>query len=729
MPKFGVLAELFGRRAQPYQGADIETARKLVGMLWGLSAALAAAFLALAPPDVSLGPAGWPAAILIVALSAAGARWVFVGKLGFGELLMVSYLGLAQTASLQWLAGGASPYRALFLLWLGSGVGVHNARRGALFIPAVVGFGALPLFYSSTPHTGIGILTDAMLWVAIGTALLFLIERVRTQRAAMQSIERDARERAEEAVKKVRGLEAVADAALAHLPFDELLSELLARVSHVLEVERAAILLKDEERECLTVAAARGPGSEFAQSRRIPLGAGIAGRVAAEKRPVFVEDVDSDTLGLSVVWEDRVRSVLAVPLLVQGARAIGVLQVGTSEDRRFSDDDTQLLQLAADRLAVAIDRARLNEQAHHIAATLQRSLLPSSTPQVAGLELATRYQPGADGTQVGGDLYDVVPYSDGRVGLAIGDVVGRGIEAASLMGQIRNSLRAYAMEDDRPEHVIERLNLLMHHWQQDRIATLSYLVLDPASGHVTFATAGHLPPLVLGPDGNASYLEGGEFVPLGVLPFGGYTAGYAVIKPGSTVLLYTDGLVEERGMSIDDGLERLRQAIQRAPGDPDAMCDFLLAEVPPNGAAGDDVAVLATRLVPVDVTRLDLKLPAEPESLALMRREVERWLSSIGVPEEIAYELKVACGEACMNAVEHAYPPGDSVFEVHAVNLGERVEIVVRDFGFWRPPRAGSDRGRGLELMKRLTDSMKVVPGSEGTTVHLLKSVRQEAFV
>src|SRR5437763_270642 len=614
MPRLAAVGELFARRDQQYQGADIETARKLVGMLWGLSAALSAAFLAMASPDISLGDAGWPAAILIVALSAAGARWVFDSEFGFGQLLMISYLGLAQTALLQWLAGGAAPYRALFLLWLGSGVGVHNARRGALFIPVVVAFGSLPLLYSDAPHTGIGIATDAMLWVAIGLALLFLIERVRTQRTQMMSIERDARERAEEAVKKVRGLEAVADAALAHLPFDELLSELLARVSHVLEVERAAILLHDEERQCLTVSAARGPGAEFAQSRRVPLGTGIAGRVAAERQPVFVEDIASDPLPASVVWQDRVRSVLAVPLLVEGARVIGVLQVGTSEDRSFSDNDAQLLQLAADRLAVAIDRARLNEQAHHIAATLQRSLLPSRNPEVPGLELATRYQPGADGTQVGGDLYDVVPYSDGRVGLAIGDVVGRGIEAASLMGQIRNSLRAYAMEDDRPEQVVERLNLLMHHWQQDRIATLSYLVLDP-------------------------------------------------------------------------------------------------------------------RLVPVDLTRLDLKLPAEPESLALMRRSLERWLGTIGVAEDTAYELKVACGEACMNAVEHAYPPGDANFEVHAVNLGGTVEIVVRDFGFWRPPRAGTDRGRGLELMKRLTDSMKVVPGSEGTTVHLVKTVRKEAFV
>jgi serine phosphatase RsbU (regulator of sigma subunit)/anti-sigma regulatory factor (Ser/Thr protein kinase) len=728
LPGFASLVPAFARERQ-YQGADIDTARKLVGALWGASAALTAVFLAMAPPTSRLGGGGWPAAVLIVALSGAGARWVFAGGLGLGELLLVSYLGLSQSALLQWLAGGASPYRALFLLWLCSGVAVHGARRGAIFIVAVVGFGALPLVYGDADHTRVDIATDALLWVAIGLVLLFLIGRVRTQRERILQIEREAREKAEEAVRKMRGLESVADVALANLPFDQLLSELLERVSSVLGVEHAAILLRDDERDCLTVRAARGSAAELARSRRVPLGAGIAGRVAQQSRPVSAQELHARGGRRSLVWRERVRSVLAVPLLVEGARVIGVLQVGTSEGRRFSDNEAQLLQLAADRLAVAIDRARLNDQAHHIAATLQRSLLPSSVPEVTGLELATRYQPGADGAQVGGDLYDVVPYGDGRVGLAIGDVVGRGIEAASFMGQIRNSLRAYAMEEDRPEHLLERLNLLMHHWQQDRIATLLYMVLDPRDGRFSFASAGHLPPLVLGADGRADYIAGGEHVPLGVLPFGGYVAGEAALEPGSTVLLYTDGLVEERGKAIDDGLERLRRAIRRAPQDPDALCDHLLATVPAHGAAGDDVALLATRLLPVDLAKLELRLPAEPESLAPMRRALERWLVAIGVPEEIANEIKVACGEACMNAVEHAYPPGEAVFALRALNLGEVVEVEVRDFGFWRPPAASSDRGRGLELMRRLMDSIRIVPGPEGTTVHLLKTVRGEALV
>jgi anti-sigma regulatory factor (Ser/Thr protein kinase) len=130
----------------------------------------------------------------------------------------------------------------------------------------------------------------------------------------------------------------------------------------------------------------------------------------------------------------------------------------------------------------------------------------------------------------------------------------------------------------------------------------------------------------------------------------------------------------------------------------------------------------------VDLGSLELRLPAEPNSLALMRRALERWLAAVGANDEVSYDIKVACGEACMNCVEHAYPPGDGDFVVHATNVDGEVDIEVRDFGFWRPPRPNSDRGRGLELMRRLMDTMRVVPGPEGTTVHLRRRVRSEAF-
>jgi anti-sigma regulatory factor (Ser/Thr protein kinase) len=399
--------------------------------------------------------------------------------------------------------------------------------------------------------------------------------------------------------------------------------------------------------------------------------------------------------------------------------------VGTAAGRSFDAEDTRLLELAADRVAVAIDRARVNEQAHHIAATLQRSLLPSRVPEVPGLEVATRYQPGSGGAQVGGDLFDVVPYTDGRVGLAIGDVIGRGVEAASLMGQLRNGLRAYALEDDQPEGVLERVNRLAGHWEQDMIATLLYLLLDPVSGRLRYANAGHLPPLVRRPDGSADYLEGMAYVPLGVLPFAAYTESSSELASGSTLVLYTDGLVEERGESISKGLERLRRAVVRGPLEPAALLDHLLETVPAEGAAGDDVAVLAVRLAPVAPGRLELRLPAEPESLGLMRRNLERWLHAVGASPTLAYDLTVAAGEACTNAVEHAYPPGEAVFELEAVHDGDEIEIVVRDFGFWRQPHEDGDRGRGIELMRRLTDSMRLVPGPQGTTVHLRTALRE----
>src|SRR6185312_7541986 len=315
-PRSEALVDLFARRERPHAGADLPTARKFVGLLGGISAALTVAFLAMAPPTSQSDVAGWPTAILIVALAAAGSRWLVVSRerVGFNQLLMFCYLGLAETAALQWLAGGASPYRALFLLWLGAGVATNTPRRGLAYIVAVVVFGSLPLAYADAQHISVDIATDALVWVAMGAVMLLLIDRVRTQRAQMQSIEEDAKARAEEAVKRVQGLEAVADAALAHLPFDDLLSELLNRVSRVLEVERAAILLRDEDRDCLTVRAARGGGAGSAFSRRVSIGEGIAGQVAQSKRPVFVDDLEAGGVS-SVVWEDSVRSVLAVPLL------------------------------------------------------------------------------------------------------------------------------------------------------------------------------------------------------------------------------------------------------------------------------------------------------------------------------------------------------------------------------------------------------------------------------
>jgi anti-sigma regulatory factor (Ser/Thr protein kinase)/putative methionine-R-sulfoxide reductase with GAF domain len=723
------LSNLFARRDRPHEGADPVSARRFVALLWLLASALTLCFLPFAPPTARIGGPGWVASALMGVGGLAGARWLTDERHqpSFDRLLAVSYLGLAQTALLQWLAGGDAPYSVLFFLWLGSGVGVHPPRRSAVFVLAVVIAGCLPLAYGGFgAHPFVDAATNAMLLLTIGGVLLILIARVRAQRLALTDMEQHARERAEEAVQKVRGLEAVADATLAQLSFDELLAELLTRISDVMRLESAALLLRDDEREHLELRAVRGVQPIGIDARRVRIGDGLAGSVALEGRAAFLEDVRDAYEDATSARAHGPRTVLGVPLLVEGGRVIGVLQAASSDGRAFSDDDVRLLQLAADRIAVAIDRARLNDQAHRIAETLQRSLLPGRIPETPGLEIATRYQPGAAGAEVGGDLYDVITYTDGRVGLAIGDVVGRGVVAASLMGQLRNALPAYALEDDRPERVVERLNRLVNHWEQGRIATFLYLVYDPKAGSARFASAGHLPPLVRAPDGSACFLDSADSVPLGVLPFGAYNEHVAQVEPASTLVLYTDGLVEERGVSLDTGLERLRCVAARGPADAEALCDTLLAEVPPHGAVGDDIAVLGMRIMPIDQRQLELRLPATPESLALMRRSLERWLAAVGADPATVFDVTVAAGEACTNAIEHAYPPGDPVLMLLGRHESGEVELTVRDFGYWRKPRR-SERGRGVELMRRLMDSAQVTPGPDGTAVVLRRKLRVEA--
>ncbi len=362
------------------------------------------------------------------------------------------------------------------------------------------------------------------------------------------------------------------------------------------------------------------------------------------------------------------------------------------------------------------------EHAASVAETLQRSLLPEELPELAGLAIAARYLPGSADAQVGGDWYDVIALRDGHAGLAIGDVVGHGLDAASRMARLQNALRAYALERLRPSLVLERMNGFARELPGGPMATLLYGVLDPDLGRLRFAAAGHPPALVVAPDGDAYLAESPAGSPLGVVPFPSYEESTIPLVPGSTVLLYTDGLVERPQASLDEGLDWLREFASRAPAHPDELCGALLrarfGDEPPR----DDVALLAVRLEPADAERLDLTLSAEPESLALMRRQVARWLRAAGADDAEAYEILVAGGEACANAVAHAYPPGEASYVLEATRDGREVELVVRDFGKWRAPRAGS-QGRGLALIEQLVDEVEIDRGEAGTEVRMRRTL------
>ena len=528
-----------------------------------------------------------------------------------------------------------------------------------------------------------------------------------------------AREEAEQMASIVQGLQVLLDATLAHRRLDEMLAALVPRVSEVLSAEIATILLAEEDGS-LTVRASTAPARE--EPVRIEPGAGIAGRVAARREPLLVQDPAPGEVVDPALRE--VQSILSVPLLA-GESVTGVIQVGVSSPRRFSEDDLLLLGLAADRVALAIDHARVYEREHRIAETLQRSLLPERLPALPGLDVAARYLPAASEAEVGGDWYDVIPIDSGRVGLVMGDVAGKGLAAASMVGRLRSAMRAYALEGHDPRTVVDRLNTLMWSELEDgEMATLIYLVVDPMENAISWVNAGHLPPLLVGEDGLARFLEGPRSVPLGVQPFPGYEAADARTAPGTTVLLYTDGLVERPGELIDDGLARLAGALQGADGEPDRLLDGVLEMLAPEGAAADDIALLALHC-PKLSDRFRLSLSPDPAELASMRSLLRRWLRHAGASTQEIAELLTATGEAAANAIEHATAPVGSSMEVSGVIAGGEVELTVRDHGSWRPERA-DERGRGLVLMRALMDSVELTPTAEGTTVRLRRRLAGE---
>jgi serine phosphatase RsbU (regulator of sigma subunit)/anti-sigma regulatory factor (Ser/Thr protein kinase) len=514
----------------------------------------------------------------------------------------------------------------------------------------------------------------------------------------------------------------VTDAALAYLSIDELLDELLIRTRDILHADTAAILMLEKDGSMLRARAAKGIEEEVEQGVRIPVGGGFAGRVAAERRPIVIPDVDHAHVLNPILREKGIRSLLGVPLLVEG-RVIGVLHVGTLTPRDFTEDDRHLLQLAADRAALAIDHAHLYEQ-RRVAEALQRTLLPQELTGIAGLEVAARYLPAAQATSLGGDWYDVFPLGGGCVGIAVGDVVGRGLPAATLMAQLRTALRSYAFDGYGPSQVIDRLNRVLAWLSPATMTTAAYLVLDPENESLRMVSAGHPPPLVIEADGRAHYLPVTGGVALGASRASRYREQECPLPSGATIVLYTDGVVEVRGESLDAGLERLRRIGERRHESMDALCATIVDEMVVDGRPSDDVALLAARVTPL-AERLVTRWPARAEALASVRHLLRRWLRHQGATDDETYDITVACQEACANAVEHAYAPGEEAFEVDAARNGAIVEISIHDRGQWRRAR-GTHRGRGMPMMEALMDSVHVQHTADGTVVVLRRTLGRE---
>jgi serine phosphatase RsbU (regulator of sigma subunit) len=335
------------------------------------------------------------------------------------------------------------------------------------------------------------------------------------------------------------------------------------------------------------------PAGPLLSQRAFTTGVTKLSRDAAAEMPAWTR---AEPEAMGVVQLMRPRSAISTPLLSERG-PVGVISLYRGSGRpAFNETDVAVVEELSRRLAAGLANTDTFTREHAIAETLQRSLLPDGLPSFPGLDLAVRYLPATEGASVGGDWYDAFPVGDGRVGLVIGDVSGHNIASASIMGQVRSMLRAYAIDDPNPGAALKRTNAAVARLLPDALATVVYAVLDPASGGLVYADAGHPPPIIGTVGGQPEYLDDAPGTMLGARPDGRFSVGRRRLDPGARLLGYTDGLIEHRGRDIDDGLAALTETMRQCrSGSADETCATVEAALI-GATRQDDVCLLTARL-------------------------------------------------------------------------------------------------------------------------------------
>ncbi len=392
----------------------------------------------------------------------------------------------------------------------------------------------------------------------------------------------------------------------------------------------------------------------------------------------------------------------------------------------------------------ASEAERRYEAARDVIDELQQALLPTGLPVLPGVQIAASYLLAEADTAAGGDWYDAIPLSDGRVGLMVGDVVGHGVAASAVMGGLHTLLRDRLKDGEQLVAAVDHLGRHAARTPGAKAATVCVAVLDTADGSLAYTTAGHPPPLVLAADGQTCYLAGTGGGPLGT--GSSATVGQDRLGEGETLLLYSDGIIERPGRSAAQSTVELAKAASAAalhriyrldePTDAaERVCTQSLELLVRAAGYADDITLLAAQRVP-EPAPLALTVPAEPASVGRMRLEFERWLSELGVGEDDALGLHHALGELVTNAVEHAYaggggePARDATVQVSAaLTAGGEVQAMIGDHGRWRQPREAPERGRGLAMAGDFVDDLYVDRADTGSTVTLRRRLSRSARI
>jgi anti-sigma regulatory factor (Ser/Thr protein kinase) len=397
------------------------------------------------------------------------------------------------------------------------------------------------------------------------------------------------------------------------------------------------------------------------------------------------------------------------------AGTLGIwLELGSG--RVLTAEDRTLLSLVCGYLGQALHRAYQTDQQRETALALQRAILgPSRLPT----GFAVRYEPATRPLEVGGDWYDIVELPDGRIGIMVGDCVGHDLGAATVMGQLRSACRALLLQDASASQALTAMDRFASFVPGAECATVFCGILDPATGSLRYSSAAHPPGVVVNPDGNIVLLDGARSLPLAIRQDAGRTEAVYVLPPRSTLLLYTDGLVERRGQPLTGGIAAAGAAVHEAgEASLEELASQLMTRLAPAEGYEDDVAmVLYHHPAPLDVL-----FSAESQQLASVRATLRGWLRSCDVGARMAQDVLVAAGEAIANAIEHGHRhlPGQQV-RLRAVSTANQLRLTVTDSGRWRttPPGDRGLRGHGIALMRALMQQVTIEPGPSGTTVDM----------
>ncbi|MEV3987749.1 SpoIIE family protein phosphatase [Streptomyces sp. NPDC049837] len=445
--------------------------------------------------------------------------------------------------------------------------------------------------------------------------------------------------------------------------------------------------------------------------------------------PRFIESPEDFATSYPILWPHisglGITSAAYLPLIAQ-ARPIGALGLLYSDKNGFTPEDRNVLVALGSSIAQSIQRAMLFEQEHDLAEGLQQAMLPRRIPQVPGAQIAVRYRSARLGRDIGGDWYDIIPLPGGRVGAVIGDVQGHDTHAAAVMGQLRIVLRAYAAEGHTPATVMARASSFLHELDTDRFATCTYLEADLATGVVQVVRAGHVDPLLRDTDGDCRRVPVQGGMPLGLsAEFGALDYPVAILEldPGQALLLYTDGLVEQPGADLDEGMQWLTALVRGGPDDLQDLADHLCDVVDERGGE-DDVAILLLRreggFTPQAGGRLQQHVAqSDPEALSSARHMIRAAVRAWGAGER-ADDIELVADELITNALLHT--DGGAIVTLRMLAGHERrlrVEVEDRSSALPRRRDAGLSgvSGRGLLLVDLLTDVWGVDSRGSGKCV------------